>query len=88
MKEILTVKMNLDDYSEPKIYFLPDPNNDIDCRALDDDNKDAFIKIVGCSPQLADALINFQYEIKESLFAIKKDMTELYKEIKTLKEGK
>ena len=88
MKEILTVEMNLDDYLEPKIYFQADPNDENDYRALDNDTKDDFVKSTKSSPELASALINLQYDLKETLNAIKQDMADLYKEIKALKESK
>jgi len=86
MKEILKVEMNLDDYSNPKIYFQSVPGSDNEWLPLDVENRDKFVRNTGCNPLFADALMALQNEISETLKAIRQDMTDLYKEIKALKE--
>ena len=83
MKEILTLQLKMDDYMNPKLYLWDTENKTT--IIIDTDNQDKCAEILGCKPEFLDTLFCFVGEYDDMLKAIKMDMTDLYKEIKALK---
>ena len=73
----------MDDY-EPSLWMYDESlyPNGIDLAG----NIDEIAKQIKISPILLDSLINFADGLQDVFGAIKEDMTDLYKEIKALKE--
>ena len=87
MKEILKVKMRIDDYLSSSIWFWFDDEGN-DTLELISSNFDEIEKRTKVNKVLLDALCGYTSIIEETVGAIKQDMTDLYKEIKALKESK
>ena len=86
MKEILKVEMNLDEYLQPKMYFFINPDDEDEDTELSLDNFEKIIKATKYDRFMLDGLMFFCVTLGETFCAIKRDMTDLYKEIKALKE--
>lgn len=87
MKEKLTLEMNLDEYLDPNFYFMFGENGE-ECMRLDMEHFDEIIKRTKLPRELLDTMQFFSETIGETLRALKRDMTDLYKEIKAIKETK